>query len=231
MSEHHLETIVDRLQGEFQIQVAVGAPQVAYRETFTRPVLQDTTHKKRASPISQFARVLIRFDPLPRGSGFVFENRAAENAVPMEYLPGVESGLSVAKESGVIAGFPIIDFKATLIDGAHHEVESSIMAFQFATLACFREAMPKVGPQILEPIMKVEVMTPAEYLGDVIGDLQSRRGPVGGIETRGGAELVTALVPLANLFGYRNSLDHLTARRGSCEMSFAHYQPPPYRVV
>jgi elongation factor G len=227
MSELHLEMIVDRLKSEFKVEANVGAPQVAYHETITRRVEQDYTHKKRTGGSGQFARVKIRFEPLPAGSGFVFENAVVDASVPRRLVPGVEKGLNAAKETGVIAGFPLIDFKATLIDGAYHDVDSSVVAFDIAARACFREGIPKAGPRLLEPIMDVEVVTPEDYVGDVIGDLNCRRGQVHAMDTRGNARVVNAMVPLALLFGYASDLAHLTQRRPSWTMRFSHYGQVP----
>jgi elongation factor G len=228
--EAELEALVVRLKGEFGLQMNVGAPQVAYRETITQSIEQDTTYKKHLGPMGQFARVRIRFEHMPSGTGFTFQNMAAETAVPSEYLPGVTTGLCRAAQSGVIAGFPMIDFKATLIDGAHHPVDSSVIAFDIAARTCFREATPKAGPRLLEPIMKVEVVTPEQYLGDVIGDLSRRRGEVKGMEARGDAQVVTALVPLASMFGYADDLSKMTRERPYFTMEFDHYKQVPAAV-
>jgi elongation factor G len=224
--EIQLEIIVDRMKREFKVEANVGAPQVAYRETITKSKDHDYTHKKQTGGSGQYARVKIRFEPLPPGSGFVFENDVVGGSVPKEYIPGVEKGLKLAKESGVIAGFPMIDFKATLIDGAYHDVDSNVMTFDIASRACFREAIPQAGPKLLEPMMKVEVVTPEEYLGDVIGDLNSRRGQVMGMETRGGFQIV-AIVPLSNMFGYANELLKMTQGHAEYEMQFDHYEQVP----
>src|SRR5262249_34912641 len=170
MGELHLEIIVDRMRREFKVEANVGAPQVAYRETITKKIEHDYTHKKHTGGSGQSARVKIRFEPLEAGAGFVFENSVVGGTVPKEYVPGVEKGLKLAKETGVIAGFPMIDFKATLIDGAYHDVDSNVLTFDIAARACYREGVPKAAPKLLEPIMRVEVVTPEEYMGDVIGD-------------------------------------------------------------
>jgi elongation factor G len=231
MGELHLEIIVDRMKREFKVEANVGAPQVAYRETITKVKEHDYTHKKQTGGSGQFARVKIRFEPLPPGSGFEFENDVVGGAVPKEYVPGVEKGLKLAKESGVIAGFPMIDFKATLIDGAYHDVDSNVMTFDIASRACFREAIPQAGPKLLEPMMKVEVVTPEDYLGDVIGDLNSRRGQVQGMDSRGNAQVVTAMVPLANMFGYVNNLRSMSQGRAQYTMTFDHYEQVPQAVA
>jgi len=222
--------IAYRLRRECQFEIQFGPPQVAYRETITKTIEHDYTHKKVGSPFGQFARVVVRFEPVPAGNGFVFENQAAENSVPSEYLPGVERGLLAARDKGAIAGFPMIDLKATLVDGAHHDIESSIMAFEFAARACFREAMPKAGPKLLEPMMKVEVGTPEEFLGDVIGDLNRRRGQVLGMKEHRDAQTITAMVPLANLFGYVNDLMKMCQGRAQHTMQFDHYEQVPMAV-
>jgi elongation factor G len=231
MGELHLEIIVDRMKREFKVDANVGAPQVAYRETITRTVEQDYTHKKQTGGAGQFARVKIRFEPLPAGSGFEFENGVVGGSVPREYVPGVEKGLNLAKESGVIAGFPVIDFKATLIDGAYHEVDSNVLTFDIAARACFREAMPKAGPKLLEPVMRVEVVTPEDYMGDVIGDLNSRRGQINGMDSRGNARVINAMVPLANMFGYVNTLRSMSQGRAQYTMHFDHYEQVPQAVA
>jgi len=231
MGELHLEIIVDRMKREFKVEANVGAPQVAYRETITRTIEQDYTHKKQTGGAGQFARVKIRFEPLPAGSGFEFENGVVGGSVPREYVPGVEKGLTNAKESGVIAGFPVIDFKATLIDGAYHEVDSNVLTFDIAARACFREAMPKAGPKLLEPVMRVEVVTPEDYMGDVIGDLNSRRGQINGMDSRGNARVINAMVPLANMFGYVNTLRSMSQGRAQYTMHFDHYEQVPQAVA
>jgi elongation factor G len=227
MSELHLEMIVDRLKREFEVEANVGAPQVAYHETITRRVEQDYTHKKRTGGSGQFARVKIRFEPLPAGSGFVFENAVVDASVPRQFVPGVEKGMNAAKETGVIAGFPLIDFKATLVDGAYDAIDSNVLTFDIAARACFREGIPKAGPKLLEPIMDVEVVTPEDRMGDVIGDLNGRRGQVYAMDTRGSARVVNAMVPLASLFGYTSDLARLTQRRPSWTMRFSHYEQVP----
>ncbi|GAB2176878.1 elongation factor G [Dongia sp. agr-C8] len=231
MGELHLEIIVDRMKREFKVEANVGAPQVAYRETITKTVEHDYTHKKQTGGSGQFAKVKIRFEPLAPGSGFVFENDVVGGTVPKEYVPGVEKGLKLAKESGVIAGFPMIDFKATLIDGQYHDVDSNVMTFDIAARACYREGIPKAGPKLLEPMMKVEVVTPEEYLGDVIGDLNSRRGQVQGMDSRGNAQVVSAMVPLANMFGYVNNLRSMSQGRAQYTMHFDHYEQVPQAVA
>jgi len=231
MGELHLEIIVDRMKREFKVEANVGAPQVAYRETITRTVEHDYTHKKQTGGAGQYARVKIRFEPAAPGAGYEFENEVVGGAVPREYVPGVVKGLLAAKESGVIAGFPMIDFKASLIDGAYHDVDSNVLTFDIAARACFREAIPKAGPRLLEPIMRVEVVTPEDYMGDVIGDLNSRRGQVSGMDSRGNARVITAMVPLANMFGYVNTLRSMSQGRAQYTMHFDHYEQVPQAVA
>ena len=231
MGELHLEIIVDRMRREFKVEANVGAPQVAYRETITKTVEYDYTHKKQTGGSGQFARVKIRFEPLAPGGGFVFENDTVGGSVPREYVPGVQKGLNLAKETGVIAGFPMIDFKATLIDGAYHDVDSNVLTFDIAARACFREGIPKAGPKLLEPMMRVEVVTPEDYMGDVIGDLNSRRGQVQGMDSRGNARVITAQVPLANMFGYVNTLRSMSQGRAQYSMHFDHYEQVPQAVA
>ena len=231
MGELHLEIIVDRMKREFKVEANVGAPQVAYRETITKTVEHDYTHKKQTGGAGQFARVKIRFEPLQPGAGFLFENAVVGGSVPKEYVPGVEKGLNAARETGVIAGFPMIDFKATLIDGAYHDVDSNVMTFDIASRACFREGIAKAGPKLLEPVMKVEVVTPDEYMGDVIGDLNSRRGQVMGMDSRGNARVINAMVPLANMFGYVNTLRSMSQGRAQYTMHFDHYEQVPQAVA
>ena len=230
MGELHLDILVDRLKREFKVEAAIGAPQVAYRETITKEVEIDYTHKKQSGGSGQFARVKIKFGPLAEG-GYEFTNSIVGGSVPKEYVPGVEKGIISAKETGNIAGFPVIDFQAELVDGASHDVDSSVLAFEIAARAAFREAMEKAASRLLEPVMKVEVITPEEYMGDIIGDLNSRRGNVGGMETRGNARAVTAMVPLANMFGYINTLRSMSQGRAQYSMQFDHYQQVPQAVA
>jgi len=231
MGELHLDIIVDRMRREFKVEATVGAPQVAYRETITRTKEKDYTHKKQTGGTGQFARVKIIFEPGESGSGFVFESKIVGGSVPKEYIPGVEKGLESAKDNGLLAGFPVIDFKATLYDGGYHDVDSSVLAFEIASRAAFRELRERGAPKLLEPIMKVEVLTPDEYMGDVIGDLNSRRGQIQGTETRGNAQVVTAFVPLANMFGYINNLRSFSQGRAQFTMQYDHYDPVPQAVA
>ena len=230
MGELHLDILVDRLKREFKVEANIGAPQVAYRETITKEIEIDYTHKKQTGGAGQFARVKMIFAPLAEG-GYAFENKVVGGSVPKEYIPGVEKGLLFAKETGMIAGFPVIDFQVTLVDGASHDVDSSVLAFEIAARAAFREAMQKAEPRLLEPIMKVEVITPEEYMGDIIGDLNSRRGHVGGMDQRGNARIIAAMVPLANMFGYVNSLRSMSQGRAQFTMQFDHYEQVPQTVA
>jgi elongation factor G len=231
MGELHLDIIVDRMRREFKVEANVGAPQVAYRETITRTHEQDYTHKKQTGGTGQFARVKIRFEPNPDGEEFKFESTIVGGAVPKEYIPGVEKGLQSKMGSGPFAGFPMIGLKATLLDGAFHDVDSSVLAFEIASRACFMEASPRLGVQLLEPIMKVEVVTPEDYVGNVIGDLNSRRGQIQGQETRGVAVVVNAMVPLANMFKYVDNLRSMSQGRAQYTMQFDHYEPVPTAVA
>jgi elongation factor G len=232
MGELHLDILVDRMKREFKVEADVGAPQVAYRETITRRAEIDYTHKKQTGGSGQFARIKLVFEPQDDKSlGNTFESTIVGGSVPKEYIPGVEKGLTSAMESGIIVGFPVIDVKATLIDGAYHDVDSSVMAFEIAARAAFREGMEKSGPALLEPIMKVEVVTPEEYMGDVIGDLNSRRGQVSGMDSRGNANVINAMVPLANMFGYVNTLRSMSQGRAQYTMQFDHYEQVPQAVA
>jgi len=230
MGELHLDILVDRMRREFKVEANVGAPQVAYRETFTRQAEIDYTHKKQTGGSGQFARIKLVVEPGEPGSGRHFVSEIVGGSVPKEYIPGVEKGIISVAEGGILAGFPVIDFKVRLIDGAYHDVDSSVMAFEIAGRAAMREVAPKAGLQLLEPIMKVEVVTPEDYMGDVIGDLNSRRGQINGTDSRGNATAILAMVPLANMFGYVNSLRSATQGRAQFTMQFDHYEPVPQAV-
>jgi len=231
MGELHLDIKVDILKRTYKVEANIGAPQVAYRESLGRLTDIDYTHKKQTGGTGQFARVKIKFEPGEAGSGFVFESTVVGGSVPKEYVPGVQKGLESAKENGLLAGFPVIDFKATLYDGGYHDVDSSVLAFEIASRAAFRELREKGAPRLLEPVMKVEVLTPDEYMGDVIGDLNSRRGQIQGTETRGNAQVVTAFVPLANMFGYINTLRSFSQGRANFTMQYDHYETVPQAVA
>ena len=231
MGELHLEIIVDRLKREFKVEANVGEPQVAYRETITKPCDIEYTHKKQSGGAGQFAKVKIKFEPTEDHTGFEFCNTVVGGNVPKEYIPGVEKGLRSAMDSGVLAGYPVTGVKATLYDGAYHEVDSNVMCFEIAARAAFREGMRQADAKLLEPIMKVEVVTPEEYMGDIIGDLNSRRGLVNGMDQRGNARVVDAFVPLANMFGYVNTLRSLSQGRAQFTMIFDHYSEVPREVA
>ena len=231
MGELHLDILVDRMKREFKVEANIGAPQVAYRETISRKAEVDYTHKKQTGGTGQFARVKMVFEPAELGEGFSFESKIVGGAVPKEYIPGVNKGVESVMTSGPLAGFPMVDIKAELIDGAYHDVDSSVLAFEIASRAAFREAIQKAGPKLLEPIMKVEVVTPEDYVGDVIGDLNSRRGQIQGTENRGIVTAVNAMVPLANMFGYVNTLRSMSQGRAQYSMQFDHYEQVPNQVA
>ena len=231
MGELHLEIIIDRMKREFKVEANIGAPQVAYREAFGRTVEVDYTHKKQSGGAGQFARVIMTFEPQEAGAGNDFESKVVGGAVPREYIPGVEKGFRAQLETGVLAGFPVIDVKAVLKDGGYHDVDSSVLAFEIAARAAVREAMEKSRPKLLEPIMKVEVVTPEDYMGDIIGDLNSRRGHVQGMGQRGNARVIEAMVPLANMFGYVNTLRSMSQGRAQFHMEFDHYEAVPQAVA
>jgi len=230
MGELHLDILVDRMRREFSVDANVGAPQVAYRETITGPTEIDYTHKKQSGGSGQFARVKMIISPQEMGAGAEFESRIVGGNIPKEYIPGVEKGIGQVAETGVLAGFPLIDYKVELIDGAYHDVDSSVMAFEIAGRAASREGCQKAGLQLLEPIMAVEISTPEEYMGDIIGDLNSRRGQIEGTESRGPATVVKGAVPLANMFGYVNNLRSMSQGRAQFTMQFSHYAPVPQAV-
>ncbi len=231
MGELHLEIIVDRLKREFKVDCNVGDPQVAYRETITKPCDIEYTHKKQSGGAGQFAKVKIKFEPIEGYTGFEFENTVVGGNVPKEYIPGVEKGLRSAMDAGVIAGYPVTGVKCNLYDGAYHEVDSNVMCFEIAARAAFREGMRQANPKLLEPIMKVEVVTPEEYMGDIIGDLNSRRGLVNGMDQRANARVIDAQVPLANMFGYVNTLRSLSQGRAQFTMEFHHYAEVPKDIA
>ncbi|WP_336054887.1 elongation factor G [Nitratireductor sp. CH_MIT9313-5] len=231
MGELHLDIIVDRLKREFKVEANVGAPQVAYRETITKAAEIDYTHKKQSGGSGQFARVKIIFEPNTESEEFEFESKIVGGSVPKEYIPGVQKGIESVLSSGPVAGFPMLGVKATLVDGAYHDVDSSVLAFEIAARAAFREGAQKAGAQLLEPIMKVEVVTPEEYVGSVIGDLNGRRGQIQGQEARGIATVINAMVPLANMFKYVDNLRSMSQGRAQYTMQFDHYEPVPTAVA
>ncbi|APH72739.1 elongation factor G [Aquibium oceanicum] len=231
MGELHLDIIVDRMRREFKVEANVGAPQVAYRETITKVAEIDYTHKKQTGGTGQFARVKLVFEPNPDGEDFLFESKIVGGSVPKEYIPGVQKGIQSVMSSGPVAGFPMLGVKATLIDGAYHDVDSSVLAFEIASRAAFREGAQKAGAQLLEPIMKVEVVTPEDYVGSVIGDLNGRRGQIQNQEMRGIATVINAMVPLANMFKYVDTLRSMSQGRAQYTMQFDHYEPVPNAVA
>ncbi|MBB3711114.1 elongation factor G [Limimaricola variabilis] len=230
MGELHLDILVDRLKREFKVEANIGAPQVAYRETIGHAVEHTYTHKKQSGGSGQFAEVKLNIMPTEPGEGYSFESKIVGGAVPKEYIPGVEKGIKSVMDSGPLAGFPVIDFKVELLDGKFHDVDSSVLAFEIASRMCMREGLRKAGAKLLEPMMKVEVLTPEEYTGGVIGDLTSRRGQVQGQDTRGNANVINAFVPLANMFGYINTLRSMTSGRAQFTMIFDHYEPVPQNI-
>ena len=231
MGELHLDILVDRMKREFKVDAQIGAPQVAYRETISRKEDIDYTHKKQSGGSGQFARVKLTIEPNEVGAGFEFKSSIVGGNVPKEYIPGVEKGVQSVMTSGPIAGFPMVDIKVELTDGAYHDVDSSVLAFEIASRAGFREGCQKAGPKLLEPMMKVEVVTPEEYMGDIIGDINSRRGQISGTEARGVVTVVSAMVPLANMFGYVNNLRSMSQGRAQYSMVFDHYSQVPQAVA
>jgi elongation factor G len=230
MGELHLDIIVDRMKREFKVEANIGAPQVAYRETILGNAEFDYIHKKQSGGAGQFARVKLAIEPLESGKGREVENKIKGGSIPKEFIPGVEKGIESVSDSGILAGFPIIDYKVTIVDGLHHDVDSSVLAFEIASRHCFKEACIRASLKLLEPIMRVEIVTPEDYMGDVIGDLNSRRGHVEGTESRGNVTVITAMVPLANMFGYVNSLRSMSQGRAQYSMFFDHYEKVPQNV-
>ncbi len=231
LGDLHVRVMLETMKERFNVEVETRPPRIAYRETVTLPAEGHHRHKKQTGGAGQFARIKIRFEPLESGAGFVFENAVVGGSVPREYVPGVEKGLRSALAGGAIAGFPMVDLSMTLVDGAYHDVDSSVMAFEIAARAAFREAAAKAGPALLEPVMAVEVVTPEEYMGDIIGDLNSRRGHITGMEPRANAQVINAMVPLATMFGYVNTLRSLSQGRAQFTMTFDHYEPVPQMVA
>ena len=230
MGELHLDILVDRLKREFKVEANIGAPQVAYRETIGREVNHTYTHKKQSGGSGQFAEVQLLISPTEPGEGYSFESKIVGGAVPKEYVPGVEKGIKSVMDSGPLAGFPVIDFKVALMDGKFHDVDSSVLAFEIASRMCMREGLKKAGAKLLEPIMKVEVVTPEEFTGGIIGDLTSRRGMIEGQDFRGNANVINAMVPLANMFGYISQLRSMSSGRANFTMQFDHYDPVPQNI-
>ena len=230
MGELHLDIIVDRMKREFKVEANVGAPQVAYRETIENSSEVEYTHKKQSGGAGQFAKVKLLVEPQEPGKGREVESKIKGGAIPKEFIPGVEKGIETVSDNGILAGFPMIDYKVTILDGLHHDVDSSVLAFELASRACFKDACTKSGLKLLEPVMRVEVVTPEDYMGDVIGDLNSRRGQISTQEQRGNATVITAMVPLANMFGYINSLRSMSQGRAQYSMFFDHYSKVPQNV-
>jgi len=230
MGELHLDIIVDRMKREFKVEANVGAPQVAYRETIQNTMEFDYMHKKQSGGAGQFARVKLLVEPLEPGKGREVESKIKGGSIPKEFIPGVEKGIETVSDNGILAGFPIIDYKVTILDGLHHDVDSSVLAFELASRACFKEACTRATLKLLEPVMRVEVVTPEDYMGDVIGDLNSRRGQINTQEQRGNATVITAMVPLANMFGYINTLRSMSQGRAQYSMFFDHYSKVPQNV-
>jgi len=227
MGELHLEVIVDRMLREFRVGANIGRPQVAYKETITRPVRVEGRFVRQTGGRGQYGHVWLELEPLPRGGGFIFEDRIVGGVVPKEFIPAVEAGIREAMETGGVAGYPVVDIKAVLVDGSYHEVDSSEMAFKIAASMALKEGVRRGQPVILEPIMRVEVVTPEEFTGDVIGDLNARRGRIEGMEIRAGSQVVRAMVPLATMFGYATDLRSMTQGRATYTMEFDHYAPVP----
>tara|TARA_B100002051_G_scaffold241944_1_gene246807 strand:+ start:122 stop:2197 length:2076 start_codon:yes stop_codon:yes gene_type:complete len=230
MGELHLDIIVDRMKREFKVEANIGAPQVAYRETILGSTEVTYIHKKQSGGAGQFAKVTLNVEPLEPGKGREIENKIKGGAIPKEFIPGVEKGVESVADNGILAGFPLIDYKVTILDGLHHDVDSSVLAFEIASRMCFKEACQKATLKLLEPVMKVEVVTPEDFMGDVIGDLNSRRGQVGATEPRGNATAIAATVPLANMFGYINNLRSMSQGRAQYTMQFSHYEKVPQNV-
>jgi len=230
MGELHLDIIVDRMKREFKVEANVGAPQVAYRETIEKTSEVEYIHKKQSGGAGQFAKVKLLVEPQEPGAGRSVESKIKGGAIPKEFIPGVEKGIETVSDTGILAGFPLIDYKVTILDGLHHDVDSSVLAFELASRACFKEACTKGTLKLLEPVMRVEVVTPEDYMGDVIGDLNSRRGQISTQEQRGNATVITAMVPLANMFGYINNLRSMSQGRAQYSMFFDHYSKVPQNV-
>jgi elongation factor G len=231
MGELHLEVIIDRMMREYKVEANVGNPQVAYRESISQPSDIDSKFVRQSGGKGQYGHVKVRFEPMEQGAGFEFVNATVGGTVPKEYVPAVEQGIREAMETGVVAGYPVVDLKATLYDGSFHEVDSSEMAFKIAASMALKDGVRKGRPQILEPIMKVEVTVPEDFMGTVLGDLNSRRGRVEGMDARGNAQVIRAHVPLSNMFGYATDLRSMTSGRAAYSMEFDHYEPLPNNLA
>ena len=231
MGELHLDIIVDRMLREFKVEANIGSPQVAYREAITKKVKAEGRYVRQSGGRGQFGHCVIELEPLEPGSGIEFVNAIVGGVVPREYIPAVEAGIREAAESGILGGYEVVDFKATLVDGSYHEVDSSEMAFKIAGSMAFKEGMAKANPALLEPMMKCEVTVPEEYMGDVMGNLSSRRGHISGMEAHGGTQVISAVVPLSEMFGYATDLRSSTQGRGTFSMQFSHYEEAPKYIV
>lgn len=231
MGELHLDVIIDRIRTEYAVEANIGRPQVAYREAITRAHTMVYTHKKQTGGSGQYAEIKLEFEPGERGTGFVFEDKVKGGNVPAEFIPAVQHGLKVQSETGVLAGYPTVDFKVTLVDGKSHDVDSSTMAFEIAARAAFREGARAAGPVLLEPVMSIEIVTPDDYLGDVIGDINRRRGMIEGQEQRGNGLTVNASAPLSEMFGYISDLRSMTSGRATFTMEFDHYAQVPKQIA
>ena len=230
MGELHLDIIVDRMMREFNVQANVGKPQVAYRETIRKTVEAEGKYIRQTGGRGQYGHVFIKMEPLEPGKGMEFENEIVGGTIPREYIPAVQKGIEEAKESGVLAGYPVVDFRISLLDGSYHEVDSSEMAFKIAGSMAFKDAMRKAEPIILEPVMDVEVVTPEDFMGAVMGDIQSKRGKIEGMELRGLVQIIRSKVPLSEMFGYSTNLRSMTQGRATYTMQFAHYEETPRSI-
>ncbi len=231
MGELHLEIIVDRLKREFKVEANIGNPQVAYRETFRKAVKTEGKYIKQSGGKGNYGHCWLEMTPLEPGAGFEFENKIVGGAIPKEYIPAIEKGVTEAMENGIVAGYPVVDFKVTVFDGSFHEVDSNEMAFKIAASMAFKDGMKQGSPVLLEPIMKVEVVTPDEYMGDVMGDLSSRRGRIEGMNVQGNAQVINAMVPLKQMFGYSTELRSITQGRATYTMQFDHYEEVPANIA
>jgi len=231
MGELHLEIIVDRMKREFKVEVNVGKPQVAYKETIRKPIKIEGKYIRQSGGRGQYGHVWLELEPMERGSGYEFVNKIVGGIIPKEYIPSVDAGVQDAMQAGILGGYQVVDVRVTLYDGSYHEVDSSDMAFRIAASQAFKEGMKKADPVLLEPIMKVEVVVPEEYMGDVMGDINSRRGRIEGMELRGNAQVIRAFVPLAEMFGYATDLRSRTQGRGTYTMQFDHYEEVPKNIA
>jgi len=231
MGELHLEIIVDRLLREFKVAANIGRPQVAYRETITKPVKTEGRFVRQSGGRGQYGHCVIEMEPAEPGEGFSFENKIVGGSIPREFIPPVENGVKEAMLSGAVAGYPMVDVKVTLLDGSYHEVDSSEMAFKVAGSMAFKDGAKKAGPVLLEPVMKIEVVTPEDFMGDVMGDINSRRGRIEGMVPRGNTQVIRGFVPLAEMFGYATDLRSMTQGRANYTMHFSHYEQVPASIA